>query len=128
MTINTTRDPRPDTMSGLANEPPITSKTQPGLAVPPASSEPDLASRIKVRRAELIAKLGELKVDVRLEATEARDKLKAKLSELAHLLKWGVVDGWASLGDNVKHRLEDWLGDSKRQLPTQDGPAKTGQS
>jgi hypothetical protein len=81
-----------------------------------------------VRRAELVAQLRELRADRRLEAGEAGDKLKARLSELAHLLKWGVVDGWASLGDKVKHRLEHWLAESKRQLPTQGGPAETGQS
>lgn len=128
MTINTTKDPRPDATSDLAIEPSITSKIQPGLEVPHVSSEPDLESRIKVRRAELVAQLHELRADRRLEAGEAGDKLKARLSELAHLLKWGIVDGWASLGDKVKHRLEHWLRESKRQLPTQGGPAETGQS
>ena len=128
MTINTTKDPRPDAKSDLAIEPPITSKTQPGLGVSHASSEPDLESRIKARRAELVAQLRELRTDRRLEAGEAGDKLKARLSELSHLLKWGVVDGWASLGDKMKHRLEHWLAESRRQLPTQDGPARTGQS
>jgi hypothetical protein len=127
MTINTTKDPRPETKSVVASELPITSKTQPGLGVPHASSEPGLESRIKVRRAELAAKLGELKKDLRLEATETRDRLKAKLSELSHLLKWGVVDGWTTVGGTVKQRLEQWLGDTERQRPTQDhdGPART---
>ena len=125
MTIPT-KDPRSDTRSDPANDPP-SSKTQPGIAVPPASAEPDLESRIRVRRAELIARLGELKTDMRPEATEARDVLKAKLSELSHLLKWGsTADGWSSLGDNVKLRLERWLGDSSRQLPTHDAVAKPG--
>ena len=128
MTINTAEDPRPDAKSDLAIEPPITSKIQPGLGVSPASSEPDLASRIKARRAELVAQLRELRMDRRLEAGEAGDKLKARLSELAHLLKWGVVDGWASLGDEVKHRLEHWLAESERQLPAQGAPAGAGQS
>ena len=120
MTINTTKDPQPDARSDLAIEPPVTSEIQPGLEVPHASSEPDLESRIKVRRAELVAQLRELRTDRRLEASEIGDKLKARLSELSHLLKWGVVDGWASLGDKVKHRLEHWLAES--------GPAKAGQS
>ena len=85
-------------------------------------------SRIKARRAELVAQLRELRADRRLEAGEAGDKLKARLSELSHLLKWGVVDGWASLGDKVKDRLEHWLAESKHQLPTQGGPARTVQS
>jgi hypothetical protein len=128
MTINTTKDPRPDARSDLAIEPPITSKIQPGLGVSHASSGPDLESRIKARRAELVAQLRELRTDRRLEAGEAGDKLKARLSELSHLLQWGVVDGWASLGDKVKDRFEHWLAESKRQLPTQGGPARTGQS
>lgn len=128
MTINTTKDPRPDAKSGLAIEPPITSEIQPDLGVPHASSEPDLESRIKVRRAELVTQLRELRADRRLEAGEAGDKLKARLSELSHLLKWGVVDGWASVGDKVKDRLEHWLAESRRQLPTQGGPARAGQS
>lgn len=128
MTTNTTKDLAPDAKSALAIEPPITSEIQPGLGVPPASSEPDLESRIKARRAELVAQLRELRTDRRLEAGEAGDKLKARLSELSHLLKWGVVDGWASVGDKVKHRLEHWLAESERQLPAQGGPARTGQS
>ena len=121
MMINTTKDPRPDAKSDLAIEPSVTSEIPQGLGAPHASSEPDLESRIKARRAELVAQLRELRADRRLEAGEAGDKLKARLSELSHVLKWGVVDGWASLGDKVKDRLEHWLAESKRQLPTQGG-------
>ena len=92
---------------------PIMAKARP---VPPAPLEPwgqplDLEERIGARRAEMIAKLGEIKTDVRIEAVEARDKLKAKLSELAHILKEGVVDGWANLGEAAKLKLEHWLAD-----------------
>lgn len=73
-------------------------------------------------------RLRELRTDRRLDAVEARDRLKAKLSELTHLLKWGISDGWESLGDGVKRRLEHWLHESRRQLPIQDCPDKTGQS
>ena len=128
MTINTTKDPRPGAKPDLAIEPPVTSEIQQGFGVPHASSEPDLESRIKMRRTELVAQLRELRTDRRLEAGEVGDKLKAKLSELSHLLKWGVVDDWASLGDKVKDRLEHWLAESKRQFPTQGGPARTGLS
>jgi hypothetical protein len=69
----------------------------------------DLESRIDKRRNELIARLAELRADTRIEAVEARDKLKAKLSELGHIIKMGVVDGWANLGDIVKQRLDHWL-------------------
>ena len=132
MTTNTTKGPRPDAKSATASEtaiePPSTSEPQPDLEVPHASSEPDLESRVRVRRVELVARLRELRADKRLGATEASDKLKAKLSELSHILKWGVVDGWASLGDSMKHRLEHWLAESKPQLPTRGVPSKAGQS
>ena len=128
MTINTTKDPGSDTKPDAAVEPLATTKTQPGLAVAQASSEPDLEARIKVHRVELVALLRELKADRRPGAAEAGDKLKASLSELSHLLKWGVVDGWASLGDKVTQRLETWLSESRRQLAARDGSAKAGQS
>jgi hypothetical protein len=128
MTINTTMDPRPDATPDPAIEPSVASDIQHGLGAPPASTEPDLEARIRVRRAELVAQLRELKTDKRLGAGEAGDKLKARLSELSHLVKWGVVDGWASVGDKVKHRLENWLVESQGQLPAQGGPARAGQS
>ena len=128
MTIDTTKDPRPDARSDLAIEPSVTSEVQQGLGAPHASFEPDLESRIKVRRAELVARLRELRADRRLEAGEAGGKLKARLSELSHILKWGVVDSWASVGDKVKHRLEHWLAETQGDLPTQDGAARTEQS
>jgi hypothetical protein len=116
MMINTTEDPRPDAKPDPAIEPPSASKTQPGPGVPDATSEPELEARIKQRRAELIAKLAELRSDTRAGVAEARGKLKLKLSELAHIVKWGVVDGWASIGAPVAHKLEQWLGEAARQL------------
>ena len=97
------------------------------LAAPRASSEPDLESRIRRRRAELIGKLRELRTGAGLEVVQASDKLKAKLSELAHIVKEGVVDGWTSVGDAVKHKLEHWLSESERSV-SQPVPAKSGQS
>jgi hypothetical protein len=128
MTINATKDPQPDAKPDVAIETPSPGKTLPGLGVSHATSEADLEASIKVRRAELVAKLRELRMDTRLEATEAADKLKARLSEVAHIIKEGVVDGWASLGDNVKLKLEHWLADAKRQLSKPDAPSPTAQS
>src|SRR5258707_9886072 len=102
MTIRTTKDPRAEAEPDLAIEAPITSKIQPPLVDSHAGAEPDLESRIRLRRAELFVRLRELRADRRLEAGEARDKVKAKLSELSHLLKWGISDGWSSLGVSVK--------------------------
>jgi hypothetical protein len=124
MTIRTTKGPRPGAKSDPAIEPPIPSKIQPAVADARAGAEPNLESRIRLRRAELFVRLRELRTDRRLVAAEARDKLKARLSELSHLLRWGIGDGWASLGDSVKRRLEHWLRESGRQLPTPDRPDK----
>ena len=81
------------------------------------AEQPDLQSRINARRAELIKVLVGLKVDTRIEAAEARDKLKARLSELAHVVKWGIVDSWASVGEPVAQKLRDWLAESAHQVP-----------
>jgi hypothetical protein len=116
MTINATKDLQPDTRSDAAIEPPIARKAQPGSAVPHTTS--DLESRITDRRAELIGKLDKLRADRRVEAAEARHRLKVLLSDLAHVVKWGVVDGWTSLGGPVAYRLENWLAESARPLAT----------
>jgi hypothetical protein len=128
MTSSTTKDHPPDAKSDAAIEPPTARKTQSGLAAPRATSQGDLELRIRRHRAELIGKLGELRADTRLAATQTRDRVKARLSELAHIVKIGVVDGWTDLGDAVKHKLERWLAESQRSLSTQDVPAKNGQS
>jgi hypothetical protein len=120
MTTNTTDDSEPATEVGPQIK--AAFKSHPGIAthlaisMPPgvastvtAATPGDLESRIKDRRAEIIAKLVELRPDTRLEATEERGKLKAKLSELAHIIKEGVVDGWANLGDVAKRKLDHWL-------------------
>jgi len=128
MTINTTNEARPDAGSDPAIEPSLPGQIEPGLEVPPASLEPDLESRIKLRRAELIAQLRELRTDRRIEARDAGEKLRARLSDLAHVLKWGVVDDWTSVGYKVKHRLEQWLAESRGQSSAQGGAARITQS
>ena len=80
------------------------------------TNELDLESRIKHQRAALIEKLNGLKTDVRREAIESRSNLKARLSELTHLLKWGVADDWQSVSAPVTNKLEQWLAESGRQL------------
>lgn len=128
MTTTTTKDHPPETQADAAIEPPTARKAEPELAIPRADSEPDLESRIKLRRAELIRKLGELRAQAGIEVVQAGDKLKARLSELGHIITEGVVDGWASLGDIAKHKLERWLSESERSLSSQDQPAKNGRS
>jgi hypothetical protein len=125
MSTSTMKDP-PENKAAAAVEPSNARAPNPELAAPRASSEPDLESRIRRRRAELIGRLRELRADTRLEVVQASDKLKARLSEVAHILKEGVVDGWTSIGDVVKHKLEHWLSDSERSLSTQDPPPRSG--
>lgn len=127
MTTNTTTDdpPAPDAkLDAAAIGSCAQSAAQPELAVRTAAPEADLESRIQQRRGELIATLGLLRADPRLVTTEARDSLKARLSELAHIIRGGVVDGWTNLGDTVKHKLEHWLAESERSM--KDLPAKNG--
>jgi hypothetical protein len=118
---DTTKHPRPDTRSDAAIARPFASTIQPGMAVPQVAADVDLESRIRNRRAELIGKLGELRADTRAGVAEARAKLKLRLSELAHVVKWGIVDGWTSVSGPVTHKLEQWLVESSRETTTHDG-------
>ena len=77
---------------------------------------PDLESRIKARRAALIEKLGGLRGDVRPQAVESRINFKARLTDLAHILKWGVADDWQNVTAPVANKLEEWLAESAQQL------------
>jgi len=109
-------------------EPPGARNAQPEPSVLRASSEPDLESRIRRRRAELIGKLRELRSEASLEVVQAGASFKARLSELSHILKESVVDGWTNLGETVKHKLERWLAESERSLFSHDMPTKNGES
>src|ERR1041385_4650009 len=123
---------RPGAKYDVALPPPPKAKTQPGIAVPLATPASDLEARVKVRRVALVARLRELREDTRHEASEAGDKLKAKLSEVGHIIKDGVVDGWATISDPVKRKLERWLAESAHPdpapAPAQDAPTGNGQS
>ena len=131
MTTSATNDnlPAPDAKpDAAAIDSPIARETQPELVVRTAAPQTDLESRIQQRRGELIATLGQLRADPRLATTEVRDRLKARLSELAHIIKVGVVDGWTNLGDTVKHKLEHWLAASEQSMSIHDLPPKSRQS
>lgn len=116
MTANTTQD-RANARSGAVLEHPIARQVPPDVAAG-ATGEPNLESRIKERRMEMIDKLNSLRGDRRPEATESRDRLKAKLSELAHLIRWGVSDDWASVSVPLVNKLEQWLAEAARQMIT----------
>jgi hypothetical protein len=70
----------------------------------------DLEARVTARKDELIAEIIEHKKNSsRVGAAEAIDRLKARLSELAHILKEGIVDGWANVGPRESTRLNEWI-------------------
>lgn len=67
-----------------------------------------LEAQVTARKAEMIAEIIEHKKNSsRMGAAEAIDRLKARLSELAHIVK--DVDGWASVGPQARTRLDDWM-------------------
>jgi hypothetical protein len=82
---------------------------QPAMPPPAPRAATELEARIHARRSELIAQLVALKADTGKEAATTRAAIKAKLSELGHIIKKDVVDGWANLGSTVKFELDRWL-------------------
>jgi hypothetical protein len=108
----------------LAADSPIASNNQSELVI--VAPEANLESRTNTRRAELIFKLTELRASMHLDAVEAGDKIKARLSELSHIVKEGIVDGWANLGVAVTAKLERWLAESATQLAfrAKNGPSQ----
>jgi hypothetical protein len=69
-----------------------------------------LESQVTARKADLIAEIIEHKKNSsRSGAAEAVDRLKTRLSELALIVKEGVVDGWSNVGPNAKVRLDEWM-------------------
>ena len=74
------------------------------------STPTDLETRVENRKRELISEIVEHKKNSsRAGAAEAIDKAKARLSELAHIVKEGVVDGWANVGPSAKLKLDEWM-------------------
>ncbi|MFN0248677.1 MAG: hypothetical protein ACKV2T_17440 [Kofleriaceae bacterium] len=70
----------------------------------------DLESRVESRKRELISEIVEHKKNSsRAGAAEAIDRAKSRLAELAHILKDGVVDGWANVRPSAKLRLDEWI-------------------
>lgn len=70
----------------------------------------DLETRVANRKRELIAEIIEHKKNIsRVGAAASIEILKARLSELAHILKEGVADGWANVRPSAKLRLDEWI-------------------
>jgi len=71
---------------------------------------PDLETRVANRKQELISEILELKKNSsRSGAAEGIHKITGRLSELAHIVKVGVADGWANVGPSATRRLDDWI-------------------
>lgn len=68
-----------------------------------------LETRVSNRKQELISEIVELKMGSRLDAAETIDRLKARLSELAFIVKDGVGEGWANVGARTRRRLDEWV-------------------
>lgn len=70
----------------------------------------DIETQVAHRKQMLIAEIREHKTNSsRAGAAEAVDKIKAKLSELEHIVKAGVVNGWANVGPDTTLQLEEWI-------------------
>jgi prephenate dehydrogenase len=83
--------------------------TRPKSILPSQSNEEDLETRVATRKQELITEIIEFKKSSRVDAAESIERLKARLSDLAHLMKEGVVDGWANVGERSRVKLDAWI-------------------
>lgn len=69
-----------------------------------------LEARVAARKQELISEIVDHKKNSsRAGAAEAIEKLKARLLELAHIVKEGVGDGWAHVAPSAKLKLAAWV-------------------
>lgn len=74
------------------------------------ASPTDLETRVANRKRELIEEILEHKKNSsRAGAAEAIDRAKGRLTELARIVKEGVVDGWANVGQSAKLKLDEWM-------------------
>ena len=83
--------------------------TRPASVSPSRSNKEDLETRVANRKRDLITEIIELKKSSRVDAAESIDRLKARLSDLACLMKEGVVDGWANVGERSRVKFDAWL-------------------
>ena len=70
----------------------------------------DLEARVANRKLELIAEIIEHKKNSsRFGAAAEIDRIKARLADLAVILKESVVDGWGNVGSSGRDTLDQWL-------------------
>lgn len=83
--------------------------SRPKSISPSRSNQEDLETRVANRKRELITEIIEFKKSSRVDAAESIERLKARLSDLAFLMKEGVVDGWANVGERSRVKLDAWI-------------------
>lgn len=76
---------------------------------PSRSSEEDLETRVANRKQELITEILEFKKSSRVDRAESIELLKARLSDLAYLMKEHVANGWANVGERSRIKLDAWI-------------------
>lgn len=70
----------------------------------------DLETRVENRKRELISEIVEHKKNSsRAGAADGIERAKARLAELAHIMKHGVTGGWAKVRPDAKIRLGEWM-------------------
>lgn len=75
-----------------------------------SASRTDLETRVATRKQELISEIVvHKKNSSRAGSADAIDKIKGRLSELAHIMNAGVVDGWANVRPSAKLQLDAWI-------------------
>lgn len=70
---------------------------------------PDLETRVANRKRALFAEIIEHKQSSsRAGSVEAIERARARLAELAHIVKLGGVDVWANVGPGARLKLDEW--------------------
>lgn len=69
----------------------------------------DVEARVAHRKRQLIDELIEHKKSSRVGASYAIGQLKARLSDLAHIVKHDVVDGWTHMSPGAKRKVDEWI-------------------
>jgi hypothetical protein len=88
---------------------PVCTSTLPGLGILPVEAPTDLETRVAVRKRELIAELIGHKQSMSIGAEEAGNRIKTRLSELAHIVRQVARDGWTNVSDAATSELEQWI-------------------
>jgi len=77
------------------------------IILSPAAS---LETRVENRKQDLISEIIEHKKNSsRAGAAAAIDTIKARLSDLAYIVKQDLVDGWANVAPSAKLKLDEWI-------------------